>query len=680
MSFSTWKSSQLAPSTILILVIALLESCIHEPVPTCKEVLIKVDIVKQDANLGKLDGTIVASASGESKYFTYSLNNGPYQAVSKFIGLDTGKYVVGAKNSWGCIGTSEIRILALDPCAGSTMTVTSTNAALGQNNGSIKCSITGTATFGYSLNGAPPQPGNTFSNLPPGNYTITAKSQSGCSLSATATITETNPCTGVQVVVTSTIVNPSLTQNSGSITASALGGTGFTYSLNAGPYQTADVFSNLAAGTYTLTAKNKDGCTGSTQVTLTGQNPCTGVSISVTATTTNPTSGQSDGTITASASGGTGFTFSLNNGAFQSTGSFTGLAAGNYLITAKTAAGCTGTTSVALGSTNPCAGVTISLTTSTTGATTGQSNGSVTATASGGSGFTYSLNNGAFQASGTFSGLSAGTYTIVAKSSAGCLGSAQATVASVDPCAGVTVSVTGTVTNAAAGQSNGSISASATGATGFTYSINGGTYQASGLFPGLSAGIYTISAKSGNGCIGTGQFTVSTLNPCAGVTITLTAITTVSANCVTTGTGTITATATGSSGYTFNINNGAYQASGIFSNLLPGPYTIGVKDVNGCSSSTSATVGTQPAGPTFTAVKALVQSRCSGSGCHTNGQTQKGYNFDTDCSIVKAWNGIYGSTVTLTLNTMPMSPQPPLTAAEKQTITNWINAGHGFGN
>jgi predicted CxxxxCH...CXXCH cytochrome family protein len=87
-----------------------------------------------------------------------------------------------------------------------------------------------------------------------------------------------------------------------------------------------------------------------------------------------------------------------------------------------------------------------------------------------------------------------------------------------------------------------------------------------------------------------------------------------------------------------------------------------------------------PAGPTFSALKILVQGRCSGSGCHTNGQTQKGYNFDTDCNIVKAWSGINGSCITGTLTRMPISPQASLTAAEKQTITNWINAGHGFSN
>jgi len=58
----------------------------------------------------------------------------------------------------------------------------------------------------------------------------------------------------------------------------------------------------------------------------------------------------------------------------------------------------------------------------------------------------------------------------------------------------------------------------------------------------------------------------------------------------------------------------------------------------------------------------------------------EGYNFDTDCNIVKGWSGINGSCITGTLNKMPISPQPNLTTAEKQVIIDWINAGHGFSN
>ncbi|MEI6436261.1 MAG: hypothetical protein WCP32_15610, partial [Bacteroidota bacterium] len=62
----------------------------------------------------------------------------------------------------------------------------------------------------------------------------------------------------------------------------------------------------------------------------------------------------STGTITATGnSGHSPYTFSLNSGAYQSSGIFTGLAAGTYLITVKDNIGCTGTTNAIVTSPAP---------------------------------------------------------------------------------------------------------------------------------------------------------------------------------------------------------------------------------------------------------------------------------------------------------------------------------------
>src|SRR5678815_1773507 len=76
--------------------------------------------------------------------------------------------------------------------------------------------------------------------------------------------------------------------------------------------------------------------------------------------------------------------------------------------------------------TDPCAGV-VSVAATTSNTTTGQSTGSINATATGGSGFTYSINNGAFQTSGSFTNLAAGTYKKKKKNSNGCTASTNAT-------------------------------------------------------------------------------------------------------------------------------------------------------------------------------------------------------------------------------------------------------------
>ena len=142
--------------------------------------------------------------------------------------------------------------------------------------------------------------------------------------------------------------------------------------------------------------------------------------------------------------------------------------------------------------------------------------------------------------------------------------------------------------------------------------------------------------------------------------------------------GTITLAATGSSGFTYNLNGGAYQTGASFTNLAAGTYTMGVKDGNGCAKTTSVVVPVQPSGPKFAAVRTLITNRCSGSGCHMNGGSGGGYNFDSDCSILTYWSKINSATVTN--KTMPRSPQAPFTTAEQQAITDWVNAGHLYSN
>lgn len=61
--------------------------------------------------------------------------------------------------------------------------------------------------------------------------------------------------------------------STGTITASATGGSlPYTYSLDAGAYQSSNVFSSLAAGTYTLNVRSNEGCISSIPVSITSFN------------------------------------------------------------------------------------------------------------------------------------------------------------------------------------------------------------------------------------------------------------------------------------------------------------------------------------------------------------------------------------------------------------------------
>lgn len=77
--------------------------------------------------------------------------------------------------------------------------------------------------------------------------------------------------------------------------------------------------------------------------------PCAGKTISIAATPTASTGCSSSGSLLVSASGSNGFTYKIGAaGAYQASGSFVNMAPGSYIIFAKDAAGCEGSSTVTI--------------------------------------------------------------------------------------------------------------------------------------------------------------------------------------------------------------------------------------------------------------------------------------------------------------------------------------------
>ena len=399
--------------------------------------------------------------------------------------------------------------------------------------------------------------------------------------------------------------------------------------------------------------------------------PCAGKTITVSATTTAtsaPTS--TNGTITASASGSSGFTYSLNGGTAQASGSFTGLAQGNYTITAKDAEGCTGSQSFTVTAT---ACPTITVTAVITGVTPA-ANGSIVASASGGTGITFSIGStGTFQASGTFANLTAGSYNITAKDVNGCLGSASFTVNSAS-CPTITLSTMVQNTTGPTA-SNGSITATAGGGVApYTFSRdNGTTYQASATFTNLANGTFGVVAKDANGCLSASS-NVVVASSCPTITANSTTATTVKCE---PGTGAITINATGSTGLMYSIAGGSFQSANLFNNLLANNYAFTVRDANGCTTTGTAIVTQASAGALFNSVKSILATNCVS--CHGASNPTSGINYTDDCVIVAQAARIKARAVDANPSQMPPSG-PGLSAANRATIVNWINAGGKHNN
>jgi len=249
-----------------------------------------------------------------------------------------------------------------------------------------------------------------------------------------------------------------------------------------------------------------------------------------------------------------------------------------------------------------------------------------------------------------------------------------------NPCAGVTVSVSATTTGANTGQSNGSIAATATGGTGFSFKLGSGAYQTSGTFSNLAAGSYTITAKNNAGCEGSASFTVAPINACGGVNIAITTAIVNATPCSNPNNGGITVTATGSTGFSYSINGTTFQASNVFSTVAAGNYTVTVKDANGCIQTSNTTVGALAAGPLFTAVKQVIQNNCVG--CHGGAAPAAGRDWSVDCNVVANKDLIKTRAVDQagTASQMPQPPNAALSATDRQKITDWITAGGNFTN
>ena len=218
----------------------------------------------------------------------------------------------------------------------------------GGANGQVVVSSTGSLlgiTYSIAPAGGTQGPIGTFNGLTAQPYIITA-SASGCS-SVTTSVTVSQPAPLVIGTPSVTDVNCNGSAT-GQVTVSATGGQGtINYSIlpNVGTQSPLGTFIGLTAQTYTFTATDANSCTSSTSVTV---NPPAPVVMNTPSVTNVICNGDATGQVIASATGGVGaMTYSIvpNVGTQSPSGTFNGLTAQTYTITATSANACTASTS-----------------------------------------------------------------------------------------------------------------------------------------------------------------------------------------------------------------------------------------------------------------------------------------------------------------------------------------------
>jgi hypothetical protein len=202
---------------------------------------------------GLTNGTGSVSTTGGTAPYTYTWTGGANNLNGATQNsLPAGTYTINIVDAVNCPGSTTITIT--EP---TVLNLTSSNiisAACGTANGSATVNATGgTGTYTYSWS---PTGGNgaTASNVIGGNYIVTVQDANLCSQTLAVAVPNTGgPTIDNIAVVNATCTNP----NTGSITVTASGGTGaLSYQLGTGTPQTSNVFSNLTAGSYTITVSD----------------------------------------------------------------------------------------------------------------------------------------------------------------------------------------------------------------------------------------------------------------------------------------------------------------------------------------------------------------------------------------------------------------------------------------
>ncbi len=577
-------------------------------------------------NAGNNGSATALGANGATPY-NYNWSNGANTATAN--NLAAGTYTVTITDASACETTSTVTIS--QPTALNVTSTTNNVACNGGNDGSATINASG-GTAGYQYNiGSGNQGSNTFSNLSAGSYTVTITDANGCTDTENLSITQPTTALSVSTSTTDVACNGG---NDGAVNITATGGTaGYQYNIGTGN-QGSNTFSNLSAGSYTVTVTDANGCTSTRAFTI--NEPSSGVSI-VTSTNNVSCNGGSDGSVSITATGGTaGYQYNIGTGN-QGSNSFNNLSAGSYTVTVTDANGCTNTRPFTIG--QPTA---ISATTNSSGETCAGNDGSASVSPSGGTApYNYNWSTGGTTAS--INGLAAGSYSVTITDANNCTNVRSVVVANI--CSPCSVASTANRTDASCnGVCDGTVSITpSNGSAPYSYTWADGASGASRS--NLCAGTYEVTIVDNSGCTGSQTLVISEPNA-------LTANASSSFTACVAASGNASVVANGGTGaYSYSWSTGAFTAN--IANLGAGTYTVTITDANGCTETASTTIATIPLPPTATASGTDLLCNGDGSGdasvSATGGTAPFNYTWNTGATTQNI-NSLAAGTYTVTVS------------------------------
>lgn len=425
---------------------------IREPNP------VTLNLVSQNNGTCNDNANVTVLAGGGSGSFTYAFvqdgttpvssdyTTSNYAELDPSVNTEWDVYVLDSND---CTTTPLDITIADDPAPVISLTSNQCVGDEGTFNITVTLDNTGVGPYTVSLNGGAyvstsmANVGDThqFTNLPSGNYTVTLRDVNGCADTQTITIEPPISLTALPTVM------PSCTNGDGQVTLTASGGSGsYEYELFyasgpstgtsvTGSAQPSNIFNGLDAGLYDAVVYDTtlSGCSATTSVELELPTP-----VSFTLSSTNVTcAGDSDGTIRVTLGPGSDnpiYEYELIavsgnaiSRPLQTDSLFQNLPSGVYDVRVVSGRGCELVNQVTITEPAPLDATVTDITQLTCDANNGTQQAEIEVTIATGTGtptYFYSVNGGAFTATGgnvfTYTTTLDGTYDIVIRDSNGC--------------------------------------------------------------------------------------------------------------------------------------------------------------------------------------------------------------------------------------------------------------------
>ncbi|WP_298345493.1 T9SS type B sorting domain-containing protein [uncultured Algibacter sp.] len=475
----------------------------------------------------------------------------------------------------------------------------------------------GIAPYTYSIDGGVFQTLTTpftVSNLSSGTHTIEVQDVNGCGNLVSVDIEAPID------LLPSVSALPSCNNDDGEITITGSGGSGsYSYSISPNPASivlTGNVFSGVPSGTYTITLTDIiTTCSENISVVVQEATPPT-----LTITPTQITCfSDNDGTFQLNVSGYSGpYTYEV----FDSTSTsvfgvvvantstnpilVSGLSGGTYSVVVTETAGplCSAASTVIIPSPSELLQL---VATETSNVTCDDDKGTITAIASGGWGtYEYELTGPttvAYSPNGTFTNLSAGSYTVNVRDAGGCIVSENVPLDIPTPIDATITTATPSLLSCF-GDTNATITASLVSGgqgTNYTYTLNmlSPTISTSGpqtspIFTDLSSGTYNVVVSDGYNC----EFTSADVIITEPSEVQASLVKATSQTCTTQTA--LTLSASGGTGtYEYSDTSAFSTVLGSFTTTVTFPVSTGtfryyVRDANGCIANVSNDITIDP--------------------------------------------------------------------------------------